>query len=954
MNYLNVTYEQLLQDFRARLNSDPRFKNIGSATIYGMFQEMLCACMDMTNFYLQRTAEESFISTARLDSSVIKHGKGLGYNPRRAIPSKCELIIRLKGPLPKTLVKGTELIFNQELMDLSFNGEKYILDSGYSYVLTEEDIVNGQSNDWTKDLYFAVPNESATYIPLAGISYYDTQFTTPIMCFQGERKTVEFLGTANLDKIGTLSQFYDINDLDFSNWYGNRDPFAVSNNKYNKALSWCKVGIGPDIDTAFETENLYDVETQAIHLNENVVRRKYRDDHGLPLKVCLVDTNSDKTVRVSFSTEPNICDTGLKSVKDNLYVKYIATKGKKCNTTGVKGSIMSHNNNIKVSVNGYVVDVTNNVQFIINSDIYGGEYFENQNSIRINAPSYFSSGGKLITKNDYMSYFRSLTNPIAVQNALVYGQQEIQNNLQTDIVHKLIQNNVFYSLLGHLYTKHNGNWEPVNLLTNYETNEATIYSDKYLDHICDFIKMLYSYEGYYNKIFNAVADEQWLKNIRLIYDNCRDKMELNSILMPMVPFVQYYDVVGTVYVDPLTDIESYTTDMKNKLYEYLDQKLATERKIYKSEIIDLYNKNEKTKAVDIDIRVSSIVSSPSMTYKWNDCYNSDFRILKNGNLSSYTSIRSTVKSDYDIDKMYGAGWWNEIQISKVDQSGNPITAEIFQDRKVKLKIVFGDAEKAEDGCYITKNTVTYSINCDSTSDDKYIYLYPLAIQHEGNTVSYRYDPTTHGTILNSDTDKEITNITQDGVIDLEIILATDDDFASTSNFSTENLDDYKIQPDLFSYYIVNGLKSWLDNLQKTEPLKYYIDLLVGDFNTGPITFDTETTRIRSEEIIRRGNLNTPLTSSISENSFWNYFIPTFVLSCYSNTSYADRKAITDESSYDSIEWLAASKLIMDIYALVKPGICDSILDDNNNIVNFSTDMEVPVVFNKINVKYKMT
>ena len=57
MNYLNVTYEQLLQDFRARLNSDPRFKNIGSATIYGMFQEMLCACMDMTNFYLQRTAD---------------------------------------------------------------------------------------------------------------------------------------------------------------------------------------------------------------------------------------------------------------------------------------------------------------------------------------------------------------------------------------------------------------------------------------------------------------------------------------------------------------------------------------------------------------------------------------------------------------------------------------------------------------------------------------------------------------------------------------------------------------------------------------------------------------------------------------------------------------------------------------------------------------------------------
>ena len=59
MNYLNVTYEQLLQDFKARLNSDPKFKNIGSATIYGMFMEMIAAVTEMTNFYVQRTAEES-------------------------------------------------------------------------------------------------------------------------------------------------------------------------------------------------------------------------------------------------------------------------------------------------------------------------------------------------------------------------------------------------------------------------------------------------------------------------------------------------------------------------------------------------------------------------------------------------------------------------------------------------------------------------------------------------------------------------------------------------------------------------------------------------------------------------------------------------------------------------------------------------------------------------------
>ena len=37
-----------------------------------------------------------------------------------------------------------------------------------------------------------------------------------------------------------------------------------------------------------------------------------------------------------------------------------------------------HTNNIYVSVDGTIIDITNNVQFIINSDIYGGEYFEYQ------------------------------------------------------------------------------------------------------------------------------------------------------------------------------------------------------------------------------------------------------------------------------------------------------------------------------------------------------------------------------------------------------------------------------------------------------------------------------------------------------------------------------------------------------------------------------------------------
>lgn len=964
MNYLNVTYEQLLADFRARLNSDPRFKNIGSATIYGMFQEMLCACMDMTNFYLQRTAEESFISTARLDSSVIKHGKGLGYNPRRAVPARCELIIRLKGPLPSSIKKGTEVFFGQETTDLSYSGNKYILDSGYSYVFTQKDVDDGKSNDWVKELRFSIPDEKATYLPLQGMSLYDTTETMPIKCFQGERKTVEILGTANISKIGEPNQFYDIDDLEFSDWYGKRDPFAYKNNVYRKDLSWCKVAVGADEDDAFSIyenndgslhDNTFAIETQAIHLNDEVVNIDPTNPPDVPKKVCLIDTNSDKTVRVSFSTEPKICDIGLKSYKDNVYVKYIATKGKRCNVTGVKGSLMTHNNAIKVNVDGCLVDITNNVQFIINSDIYGGEDFESQNSIRINAPAYFASCGKLVTKNDFTSYFRALTSPLVVQNALVYGQQEIEHLLD-NITHKLIQNNIFYSILGHLYMKNDGDWTPRNILTETDNNNDafSIYGEDYLNHLCDFIKMLWSYDGYYNKIFTEPADEQWVKNARLIYNNCKHKLEINSILMPMVPYVQYYDIVGTVYVDPLTDIEAYTNEMKNKVYEYLDQKLATERKIYKSEIINIYNKNDKTDSVSIDIKISDIVQSETIKFKWSGSYNSNVRVKQNRDLASYLDTGLSIN---EINKKYGNGWWNEIILPRSDQYGNTIIPEMFEDRSINLIINFLDYDRyyynypTQKEEYFSSSNYNNTLKFNISYDDSSIHLYPEVIQSEftgkepdGTSLSFR-DATDliYYKSPSICTNNDYKNASPDGVISMEIKVPTTNDFYSTSDLSNTNLDTYMLDSSEYNE-IYNSLVEWLANLQyinsanRPIPLPYFVE------SAGKET--------RSETIERWGVLGT-LEQTLSEQSFWNYFVPEKILKPFYSKQQYGREAITESTKYDAPEWAAATALIMDIYKLIKPGICDSILDDNNNIINFSTDMELPVLVNKIVVKPKI-
>lgn len=915
LNYLNVTYNQLVQQFQARLKSDPRFKNITSATIFGMFTEMLAAVTDMTNFYIQRTAEEGFISTAKLDSSIIKHCKNLGYNPRRPVPARCELVIRIKGPLPATLTAGTEVFFNRDTTKLMFNGNPFILDNGYSYVFTEEDIINGSSSDWYRDLTFAVPQESSEYIPLIGINLYNTVNTTPIKCFQAEQKIVEFLGTANIKKLGEPCQFYDVDDVNFSNWYGKRDPYAFIENVYDPTLSWCQVGIGADEVDAFNKENIYKIETQSIYLSDDIINLNGTLPEE-PLKICLIDTNPDKTVRVTFSSEPNIASIGLKTDKDNLYVKYLTTKGKEANTVGVNGAVMTHNNQINVSVKGSIVSLTNNVQFIINSDIYGGENFESQASMKINAPAYFSSRGKLITRDDYMSYFRALSSPMTVQTAMVFGQHDIEDTI--GFMHPLCQNNIIYCLAGHVYLKNpSGNWTIRNVLTenDYNTTDAfSLYGDKYLEHLCDYVKLLKSYQGFYNCQYSNSPQDQWLRNIQLINKNCQFNSEINSVILSLPPYIQYFDAVGTVYVKPLTDIENYLNEMQNRVYEYLDSRVSTHKKIYKSEIIKLYNEHPATVSTDIDFKISEIIKSDVKDYYWSKTSTPSFEFKQDKSLESYTSIINTYTEeagkpsrDDQLIAQYGEGWWNVLKLPNIDTYGNKMLSKMFEERSIRVDILNITNVNGVDTKTII-NTNTFS--AEVSEDENFVILTPKAIQ-------------------------ENKNITLEAIQQFNVILPNTNDFYSSSTFSTHKTDEYGLSETQISE-IEDYINNWLDKeLYTTTSAQRAINL--------PYTVRSANVDTRSETIMRKGHIILDNNMTLSENSFWNYIVPAIIEKYY--------PSIGEASDIYGTEWTHATNLIMDIYPLIKPGICDSILDNNNNITNFSTQMERACLRNIINVQY---
>ena len=640
-NYTRITYQQMLEDFTARLKNDPRFKNMSSASIYNLFMEMLVATADMTNYYIERTAEEAFIDTAKLDSSVIKHGKNLGYNPIRNTPAEAEIAVVLRGPLPQSLMatQTATIYFPQEEMELTYNGKKYILNTDYSYTLNRDDIEKGQSSTWSKTLYFSKPADSVHYIELSGEKYFNDATLTPIKVFQGEVKVETIYGVSNTSKLGKAYQFYDINNIKFSNWYGQRDPNGWYKNQFYKKNSWCKVGIGKNQDEAFADENLYDIEDVSIYLNSEVQKEKLDTN---VLNVCSLTTNSDKTIRLRFGDGVNVSN-GLNTEDQNIYVQYIECDGADANKVGTTNSELKINNQIWATFAGSTpIDMSSNIKLVFNSDIANGVDFEDQQSIKNNAPLYFASNSKLVTKQDFISYFKGLSTPIRVKNAIAWGQDEIENGGTT--TYKYIQNCICYCIAASLYNTKSTVYSPINVLTDGSTNQSGVFSvygtsNNYLEHLSDFLKYLWSFDSFNSVQYTPNPSEQWLKNIKTIRENAEPRMIMNSKLYSFPPIVQYYDVVGTVTVNSLSKLQEYKRDAENEIYKWLDNNCNFGTKIYKSDIIKFFNKRPETSYVDLDIRVSDIIKAQDVNRVYNvrttnlqDIfqYSEDYDILANG------------------------------------------------------------------------------------------------------------------------------------------------------------------------------------------------------------------------------------------------------------------------------------------------------------------------------------
>lgn len=884
LDYSRITAPQIMEDWNNRILADERFSGLTQASIYQYLQEMLAGISDMSNFYLGRVAEEAFQSTARLDSSHIKHAKNFGYQPRRAVPARAEIKLELHGPLPASLRAGDEIWLNSSNMKFSFNEDEYLLDRSYSYKLTEEDIVNGKDSSWTKTLIYARNNNS----PVSDYFVIDERTTLiakknlfPIRIFQGTIKTEEIKASRNADKVGTVNQWYDIDDVTFSNYYGKRDPYAQLNGEYNPLYGLCKVGIGATAEEAFSVDNICDIEEFLIELNPKLKSWKTTDD---PLNIVHLETNPDKTVRIHFGNGNNV-NAGFKNTKQSLWVQYLSCNGAVPNKSGTTDSQLQCSNTIYAVGGGRVVNVTNNVKFLFNSDITHGDDFEDQDRLRVNSRLHFASRGNLLTVADFSGYFQTLTQPLVVNHALAFGENQYDGN-NTD--QPWLMNNILYCLFGDIYHNYDtGKFTPVNVFSNTEKlNNAMLYNSKqeYLAHIWDIVKLRLYPKTFKDKQY---ADpSEFGTNVKRVRTDCQDRMLLNTNLISIPPVYHYYDVVGTVVIDKHKDMAEYAAEVEDKLYSWLNKNVTFNTPIYKSDISNKLHELMATRKTNIDIKVSSLVAE-----------NAQANVYRNIDCSwSYDS--SNASPAYHRAMAGDTGWYynNRVRIPKNDVYGRLLgDPKTLRGKQVKLEWDIS----TPDNRIVTHTAETpnkwFTIE-QVTEEDDYIYLKLLG---DGVLMDARYMPAADS---NAHT-RIYMNI---------------DNFSMDGNFN------------LVSDSFKQALTDWL----RAKTVKYSttdrpIDL--------PYIIDAIATNVRTETISRRG-ANDVTLAGLNENSFYD-FVATYV-----------RGMVGPNANVDSFKKHETD--LNNVYPLLKAAFSDSVLDDNNNIVNFSCAQEIPVVRLQLNYAYE--
>jgi hypothetical protein len=867
LDYTKVSHTSLLEDWNNRVLSDPRYENLSHASIYSYLQEFIAGIMDMTNYYIQRTAEENYLDTAKLDSSIIKLCHNLGYQPKRPVPARANISINLHGPLPSNLREGDTIWLNNKNLSFQFNGLNYLLDACYSYRLTGRDIQDGRSPSWTKKIMYAVNGyeiQKDSYIELRGnVSAVDRTKLKEIGIFQGKLTTVEIDPVTYSNQVGYAFQEYDIDDLKFSNYFGPRDPFAYKDKVYNPIYGLCKIGIGQDEKSAFLDSHLFRIRDDAVELDPDIAKKDEKDPQ---LRIVAITSNPDKTAKISFG---NGIETvpGLTSTTDKIYVQYLQSDGSDSNFPDSAQSQIRPEGKIYASGDGRILNVSNNITFLLESDLAGGIDFESAKSMKINAKLFYASNMKLISLPDWKAYLSTLVEPIVVRNAVAFGENQLDDKANEH--NPGTTNLIAYSILSDIYRYANGRYKPINVFDeNEDLSRLFLYHDKqtYLDHLIDFVKLICTPHQFCEE---QEADNStfggYCKKIR---EDTEDRTMMNSEVVSIPPIFHYFDVVGNVIVDRHADMATFKEELENSIYKWLSENTTFGTKIYKTDISKKILERPEARGANIDIKVSSWIMGEPEKHEWSG---------------------SVLSSNHDV-----------LKLPRFDFAGNDCSEVFFDLTQKNIKI---NVPKIGNTDSFSK---TFLVSDEGVSvDDNYIYvkLDRDILQAPGSGGE------SSGGIG--------TSFEQSVYYEIEFEV---DSFQSEGNLEAVDL----------SLRMLIGI--WLTAGRKSEGttdrpihLPYKIEYKDTYKEDNLVLLDVEKA-IRDEEFARIGANNTSIVFGLNENSLYYYLKESI------NTvglGHIDLETVEENFQY--------------FYPILKPIFDDNVLDDNNNIVNYGSDRDIPVL-----------
>lgn len=463
LEYTNLTYEEILQAIKDKVSSDSRFDNLNESAIAQMLFEIFAGAVDLCNYNLERRAEENYFDTCKLRSSAILLAKQLGYVITRPIPAEATIKLKISGDLSTKGIQTGDILQLPIYTSFTFDNNSFLLKNTFSYTFTSADI-NSISADTSSYEKILTIDDSADSIYI----------------IQGEKETRVIEGETN-HQVGQTFQIYKIEDLNFSNKYGAED--------YDTEITTVKVG------KTSATADEYDVDRRSLINLESIENFVAGDSK----KVCVIRTANDENVELLFGDAQyaalgaSVSANGPTTTYDNIYIQYLSTKGKAANQTGVIDKKL--NSSVSVSIGSH--DITSNTEFLFVTNIIGGADMEDIDSIKLNAPAIYYSLDRLVSKRDYIAYLKSLTSPINIKNAIVWGEQDEMRLTDNNPIKKLF-NVILFSCLGSLYNLTGTNY---NVKTNSNNLDTAVLD---LDYNEDELK----HQNYFNVYVKQTIAQQ--------------------------------------------------------------------------------------------------------------------------------------------------------------------------------------------------------------------------------------------------------------------------------------------------------------------------------------------------------------------------------------------------------------------------------------------------------------